>query len=232
MLLKGMEFDTAHFITDVSGKYSRLWALKGAHPVTVNRWYKFGVLASICTIAPGFREISELPDWLQLTLQPQLLLTSTQLTTTSADLQWTHLQLIYNSPPHCISAVLKSAEAKASQSQLKLDLVEAEVGEQPLLLTKSPRRLNCIRGRDHSEDEETSIRGESDGRVYRLSSTSRGSLSPTLWSCCCLAEEKKSLTRGGRVGSSPVTIGSKRGGEITSRVGWVQRGLSVGHLDD
>ncbi|KAL8487589.1 hypothetical protein ACS0TY_024053 [Phlomoides rotata] len=58
-----MEFDTAHFITDVLGKYPRLWALKGAHPVTVNRWYKFGVLASIRTIAPGFREISELPDW-------------------------------------------------------------------------------------------------------------------------------------------------------------------------
>ncbi|KAL8506510.1 hypothetical protein ACS0TY_017411 [Phlomoides rotata] len=63
MLLKGMEFDTAHFITDVSGKYPRLWALKGAHPVTVNRWYKFGALASIRTIAPSFREISELPDW-------------------------------------------------------------------------------------------------------------------------------------------------------------------------
>ncbi|KAL8512790.1 hypothetical protein ACS0TY_019067 [Phlomoides rotata] len=63
MLLKGMEFDTTHFITDVSGKYPRLWALKGAHPVTVNRWYKFGVLASIRTITPGFREISELPDW-------------------------------------------------------------------------------------------------------------------------------------------------------------------------
>ncbi|KAL8551435.1 hypothetical protein ACS0TY_000504 [Phlomoides rotata] len=63
MLLKGMKFDTAHFITDVSGKYPRLWALKGAHSVTVNRWYKFGVLASIRTIAPGFREISELPDW-------------------------------------------------------------------------------------------------------------------------------------------------------------------------
>ncbi|KAL8491047.1 hypothetical protein ACS0TY_022894 [Phlomoides rotata] len=47
-----MEFDTTHFITDVSGKYPRLWALKGAHPVTVNRWYKFGVLASIRTIAP------------------------------------------------------------------------------------------------------------------------------------------------------------------------------------
>ncbi|KAL8518325.1 hypothetical protein ACS0TY_009625 [Phlomoides rotata] len=63
MLLKGMEFDTTHFITDVSGKYPRLWALKGAHPVTVNRWYKFGALTSICTIAPSFREISELPDW-------------------------------------------------------------------------------------------------------------------------------------------------------------------------
>ncbi|KAL8510920.1 hypothetical protein ACS0TY_017655 [Phlomoides rotata] len=67
MLLKGMEFDTAHFITDVSGKYPRLWALKGAHPVTVNRWYKFGALASIRTIAPSFREISELPDWKTLT---------------------------------------------------------------------------------------------------------------------------------------------------------------------
>ncbi|KAL8549047.1 hypothetical protein ACS0TY_008063 [Phlomoides rotata] len=64
MLLKGMEFDTTHFITNVSGKYPRLWALKGAHPVTVNRWYKFGALASIRTIAPSFREISELPDWL------------------------------------------------------------------------------------------------------------------------------------------------------------------------
>ncbi|KAL8466395.1 hypothetical protein ACS0TY_035482 [Phlomoides rotata] len=63
MLLRGMEFDTTHFITDVSGKYPRLWALKGAHPVTVNRWYKFGVLASIRTVAPSFREISELPDW-------------------------------------------------------------------------------------------------------------------------------------------------------------------------
>ncbi|KAL8491177.1 hypothetical protein ACS0TY_022997 [Phlomoides rotata] len=74
MLLKGMEFDTAHFITDVSGKYPRLWALKGAHPVTVNRWYKFGALASIRTIAPSFREILELPDWVgmrsQLVLSP------------------------------------------------------------------------------------------------------------------------------------------------------------------
>ncbi|KAL8492607.1 hypothetical protein ACS0TY_023989 [Phlomoides rotata] len=42
MLLKGMEFDTTHFITDVSGKYPRPWALKGAHLVTVKRWYKFG----------------------------------------------------------------------------------------------------------------------------------------------------------------------------------------------
>ncbi|KAL8554295.1 hypothetical protein ACS0TY_002471 [Phlomoides rotata] len=69
MLLNGMEFDTTHFITDVSGKYPRLWALKGAHPVTVNRWYKFGVLALIRTIAPGFREISELPDWIPLRYQ-------------------------------------------------------------------------------------------------------------------------------------------------------------------
>ncbi|KAL8520547.1 hypothetical protein ACS0TY_011176 [Phlomoides rotata] len=63
MLLKGMKFDATYFITDVSGKYPRLWALKGAHPVTVNRWYKFGALASIRTVAPSFREISELLDW-------------------------------------------------------------------------------------------------------------------------------------------------------------------------
>ncbi|KAL8532186.1 hypothetical protein ACS0TY_008693 [Phlomoides rotata] len=68
MLLKGMEFDTAHFITDVSGKYPRLWALKRAHPVTVNRWYKFGALTSIRTIAPSFREILELPDWVVINI--------------------------------------------------------------------------------------------------------------------------------------------------------------------
>ncbi|KAL8488166.1 hypothetical protein ACS0TY_024450 [Phlomoides rotata] len=62
MLLKGMEFDTTHFITDVSGKYPRPWALKGAHLVTVKRWYKFGALALIRTVTPSFREISELPD--------------------------------------------------------------------------------------------------------------------------------------------------------------------------
>ncbi|KAL8504024.1 hypothetical protein ACS0TY_022674 [Phlomoides rotata] len=61
-LLKGVEFDVTHFITDVPGKYPRLWALKGAHPNTVNRWYKFGTLASIRTVVPGFREISELPN--------------------------------------------------------------------------------------------------------------------------------------------------------------------------
>ncbi|KAL8512553.1 hypothetical protein ACS0TY_018874 [Phlomoides rotata] len=43
--------------------YPRLWALKGANPNDVRRWCEFGALASICTIAPGFREISELPDW-------------------------------------------------------------------------------------------------------------------------------------------------------------------------
>ncbi|KAL8551845.1 hypothetical protein ACS0TY_000773 [Phlomoides rotata] len=62
-LLRGVEFDTTHFITDVFGKYPRLWELKGVHPVTVNMWYKFGALLSIRTVAPGFREISELPDW-------------------------------------------------------------------------------------------------------------------------------------------------------------------------
>ncbi|KAL8498348.1 hypothetical protein ACS0TY_021608 [Phlomoides rotata] len=47
----------------VSGKYPRLWALKGAHPIEVRRWYGFGTLASLCTVAPGFWEILELPDW-------------------------------------------------------------------------------------------------------------------------------------------------------------------------
>ncbi|KAL8524942.1 hypothetical protein ACS0TY_014531 [Phlomoides rotata] len=61
-LLKGMEFRPEHFITDVSGKYPRLWVLKGASPNDVRRWYNFGALASIRTIAPGFREILELPD--------------------------------------------------------------------------------------------------------------------------------------------------------------------------
>ncbi|KAL8532024.1 hypothetical protein ACS0TY_008577 [Phlomoides rotata] len=42
------------FITDVSGKYPRLWTLKGANPNDVRRWYNFGALASICTVAPSF----------------------------------------------------------------------------------------------------------------------------------------------------------------------------------
>ncbi|KAL8460441.1 hypothetical protein ACS0TY_032107 [Phlomoides rotata] len=62
-LLKGMEFRPEHFIIYVSGKYPRLWALKEAGPNDVRRWYNFGALAPICTIALGFREISELPDW-------------------------------------------------------------------------------------------------------------------------------------------------------------------------
>ncbi|KAL8549294.1 hypothetical protein ACS0TY_008227 [Phlomoides rotata] len=58
-----MEFRPEHFITDVSGKYPRLWALKGANPNDVRRWYRFRALISICIIALGFWEISELPDW-------------------------------------------------------------------------------------------------------------------------------------------------------------------------
>ncbi|KAL8506253.1 hypothetical protein ACS0TY_017210 [Phlomoides rotata] len=61
-LLKEMRFRPEHFITDVSGKYSRLWALKGENPIDVNKWYTSGVLASICTVALGFQEISELPE--------------------------------------------------------------------------------------------------------------------------------------------------------------------------
>ncbi|KAL8498548.1 hypothetical protein ACS0TY_021761 [Phlomoides rotata] len=61
-LLKGMKFRPKHFITDVSGKYPRLWALKGANPNDVRIWYEFGALASIYTVAPCFREISELLD--------------------------------------------------------------------------------------------------------------------------------------------------------------------------
>ncbi|KAL8501870.1 hypothetical protein ACS0TY_021109 [Phlomoides rotata] len=46
-VLKGVEFEVTHFITDVYRKYPRLYALKGSHPVTVNRWYKFRALTSI-----------------------------------------------------------------------------------------------------------------------------------------------------------------------------------------
>ncbi|KAL8519577.1 hypothetical protein ACS0TY_010493 [Phlomoides rotata] len=58
-----MEFRPEHFITYVFEIYPRLWALKGAGPNDVRKWYNFGALALICTIAPSFREISELPDW-------------------------------------------------------------------------------------------------------------------------------------------------------------------------
>ncbi|KAL8483277.1 hypothetical protein ACS0TY_026095 [Phlomoides rotata] len=58
-----MEFKPEHFITYVSGKYPRLWALKGANPIDVRKWYGFGALASICIVAPSFQEIFELPDW-------------------------------------------------------------------------------------------------------------------------------------------------------------------------
>ncbi|KAL8532023.1 hypothetical protein ACS0TY_008576 [Phlomoides rotata] len=54
-LFKGSEFGNPKlFITDVSGKYPRLWTLKGANPNDVRRWYNFGALASICTVAPSF----------------------------------------------------------------------------------------------------------------------------------------------------------------------------------
>ncbi|KAL8470009.1 hypothetical protein ACS0TY_032760 [Phlomoides rotata] len=36
-LLKGIEFRPEHFITNVSGKYPRLWTLKGANLIDVNR---------------------------------------------------------------------------------------------------------------------------------------------------------------------------------------------------
>ncbi|KAL8519137.1 hypothetical protein ACS0TY_010179 [Phlomoides rotata] len=58
-----MEFRPEHIIIDVSGKYPRLWALKGAGPNDVRRWYNFGALTLIHTVAPAFWEISELPDW-------------------------------------------------------------------------------------------------------------------------------------------------------------------------
>ncbi|KAL8508575.1 hypothetical protein ACS0TY_018997 [Phlomoides rotata] len=47
----------------MTGKYPRLWTLKGANPNDIRRWYNFGALASICTVAPSFREILGLPDW-------------------------------------------------------------------------------------------------------------------------------------------------------------------------
>ncbi|KAL8539272.1 hypothetical protein ACS0TY_001050 [Phlomoides rotata] len=58
-LLKGSEFGNPElFITDVSGKYPRIWTLKGAGPNDIRRWYNFGALASISTVAPSFWEIS------------------------------------------------------------------------------------------------------------------------------------------------------------------------------
>ncbi|KAL8460535.1 hypothetical protein ACS0TY_032170 [Phlomoides rotata] len=32
-------------------------------------WYDYGALASICTVAPSFREISGLPDWVANVVQ-------------------------------------------------------------------------------------------------------------------------------------------------------------------
>ncbi|KAL8547520.1 hypothetical protein ACS0TY_007019 [Phlomoides rotata] len=58
-----MEFNTTHFITNVFGKYPRLWALRVEGPIDVRRWYNFGALTSIRTITPCLKEISELPDW-------------------------------------------------------------------------------------------------------------------------------------------------------------------------
>ncbi|KAL8456862.1 hypothetical protein ACS0TY_034916 [Phlomoides rotata] len=59
-----MEFGNPElFITDVSGKYPRIWTLKEAGPNNVRRWYNFRGLASICTVTPSFQEISGLPDW-------------------------------------------------------------------------------------------------------------------------------------------------------------------------
>ncbi|KAL8457609.1 hypothetical protein ACS0TY_035465 [Phlomoides rotata] len=69
-LFKGSEFGNLElFITDVSGKYPRIWTLKGAGPNDVRRWYNFGALASICTIAPSFWKISGLPDWVANAVQ-------------------------------------------------------------------------------------------------------------------------------------------------------------------
>ncbi|KAL8520461.1 hypothetical protein ACS0TY_011112 [Phlomoides rotata] len=62
-LLKGIEFRPEHFITDVSGKYPQLWALKGANPNDVRRWYGFGALASICTIAPDWVLNAVIESW-------------------------------------------------------------------------------------------------------------------------------------------------------------------------
>ncbi|KAL8498867.1 hypothetical protein ACS0TY_021996 [Phlomoides rotata] len=44
-------------------KVSTTLGTQRSEPNDVRRWYEFGALASICTIAPGFREILGLPDW-------------------------------------------------------------------------------------------------------------------------------------------------------------------------
>ncbi|KAL8473227.1 hypothetical protein ACS0TY_030163 [Phlomoides rotata] len=72
-LLKGLEFGNPElFITNVFGKYPRLWTLKEVGPNNVRRWYNFRALVSICTIGPSFWEISGLPDWVVNAVQESL----------------------------------------------------------------------------------------------------------------------------------------------------------------
>ncbi|KAL8494370.1 hypothetical protein ACS0TY_025255 [Phlomoides rotata] len=61
---KGTEFRNPElFITDVSGKYPRLWALKRVDPNDVRMWCNFGALASICTIAPNWVVNADQESW-------------------------------------------------------------------------------------------------------------------------------------------------------------------------
>ncbi|KAL8548238.1 hypothetical protein ACS0TY_007529 [Phlomoides rotata] len=58
-----MEFRPKHFITDVFEKYPRLWALKGVSPNDVRKWYNFGALASIWTVAPDWVLNAVVESW-------------------------------------------------------------------------------------------------------------------------------------------------------------------------
>lgn len=42
--------------------------LKGSKPEEIREWYDFGTLTLVHTTAPGFLEISKLPEWISGTV--------------------------------------------------------------------------------------------------------------------------------------------------------------------
>ncbi|KAK4409353.1 putative enzymatic polyprotein [Sesamum angolense] len=51
-------------IIETTGKYNRVWMMKGSKPEEVREWYEFGALASVHTMSPSFSEISKLRNGL------------------------------------------------------------------------------------------------------------------------------------------------------------------------